>query len=238
MSGASQPGVVAVVAHPDDAELLCFGTLMHFVAQGADVSVVVVTDGTGGVSIVDVEAGRSLEQNERWKETLDAFEGTGVSVECLGIPDGALTYDRELISAIEAILVAKRSEVVVTHTPNAGTDHQDHGVVGRATANACTRVPALRWLLHGEPHAPRSRFAPSVFVDVTEHLEAKERALKAHRSQAGRWYLSDDYTRQRASNAAWRASSRLAADGRLFEAFECSVMVIGSPGAAASGALS
>ena len=42
--------VVAVVAHPDDAELMCYGTLRRYRQLGAAATVVTVSRGAGGIS--------------------------------------------------------------------------------------------------------------------------------------------------------------------------------------------
>jgi LmbE family N-acetylglucosaminyl deacetylase len=229
----SEESVVAVVAHPDDAELLCFGTLLRYAKAGAAVSVLAVSNGIAGVSLTDEEAGRVLTDGERWSEMEEAFEGTGIQASCLGLPDGELRCDRSLISRIERVLLDRSCTVLITHCTGSASDHQDHRAVGEAAVNAATRVASCRCVLHGEPHAPFSGFAPSVFVDITDQVAAKVRALKAHRSQAGRWYLSEEFIRQRAATAAWRSRPQAAASGRLYEAFECSMMVLGG----ANGAL-
>jgi LmbE family N-acetylglucosaminyl deacetylase len=213
--------IVAVVAHPDDAELMCFGTLLRRAREGAEVSVVIATHGAGGVSIADRAQGLRLDQRTRVAESVATYEGTGIAVTALGFADGALRADLDLISAIEHELGARRCATLITHKPNASTDHQDHHAVGAAATNAVTRVPSCTSILYGEPHAPRSGFAPDYFVELDEALlAAKVDALQQHATQAGRWYLSEHYTRHRAYASAWAASPRLADNGAAFEAFE------------------
>ncbi|NYV72805.1 PIG-L family deacetylase [Streptomyces sp. UH6] len=216
--------MVAVVAHPDDAELLCYGTLRQARLAGAAATVVVVTHGANGVSVADADAGHRLDEDDRATEVRAAWTGTGVDTVFLGLTDGALAPDRNLISTVERELAGRRCTVLITHSTRATNDHQDHLAVGTAAANAATRVPSCHTVLHGEPHAPRSGFAPTVLVDITPLLDDKVLALKAHRSQSGRWYLDEDYTRHRAAQAAWRLRPTAAADGSVFEAFETSLL--------------
>lgn len=225
--------VAAVVAHPDDAELMCFGTLRSLREAGAAVTVVIVTHGVGGVSVEDRAQGVRLAVEERLRESRAAYAGTGIEVECLGFVDGALKPDLALVSAIEAQLKRLGATVLITHAPRAGNDHQDHEAVGTAAVNAASRVSTCTTILHGEPHAPRSGFRPTMLVDITDLIEDKLLALKRHETQAGRWYLSDAYTRHRAAASGWRLAPALAAEGRLFEAFECSLQVL-TPAAAPS----
>ncbi len=218
--------MVAVVAHPDDAELLCYGTLRRAAAAGAVVTVVVVTHGANGVGLTDAADGRRLGPHERAEEVRAAWHSTGIQLAFLGLPDGALVADRQLISAVEAELTRLDCTLLITHSLNADTDHQDHRALAAAAANAATRVTTCHTVLHGEPHAPRTAFAPTVLVDITDILDDKIAALAAHRTQAGRWYLSRDYTCHRAAQAGWRLRPAAAAAGRAYEAFETSVLTL------------
>lgn len=221
--------VVAVVAHPDDAELLAYGTLRRYRRLGADVTVLMATHGANGVSLGDAARGLHLTEDTRVREVRAAWDGTGVEVTCLGLADGALHPDRPLISAIEGELVHRGCTTVITHSPHAGNDHQDHLALAAATANAATRVPSCRTVLYGEPHAPRSAFAPTVLVDITAFLDDKVKALAKHKTQGGRWYLGETYTRQRAATAGWRLRPSAAAAGRVFEAFETPLLTLLHP---------
>ncbi len=218
--------VVAVVAHPDDAELLCYGTLRKAREAGAMVSVVVVTHGANGVSIADAGAGRQLTEDEREKEVAAAWHDTGIDMVFLHLTDGALVADLNLISLVESELKRLGCTLLITHSPRAANDHQDHLAVAAAAANAATRVPTCHTVLHGEPHAPRSGFHPTVLVDVTDVVDDKVRALDSHHSQGGRWYLSERYTRHRAAQAGWSLRPEAAAAGRAFEAFEATLLTL------------
>jgi LmbE family N-acetylglucosaminyl deacetylase len=218
--------VVAVVAHPDDAELLAYGTLLRYRQLGADVTVLMATHGAGGVSLADAARGIRLGEDARTREVRAAWAGTGVEVAWLGLADGALRPDRGLISAVEGELVRLGCTTVITHSPHADNDHQDHLALATATSNAATRVPSCHTVLYGEPHAPRSNFAPTVLVDITAFLDDKVKALAQHRTQGGRWYLEESYTRQRAAAAGWRLRPTDAAAGRVFEAFETPLLTL------------
>ncbi|WAL74554.1 PIG-L family deacetylase [Kitasatospora sp. YST-16] len=221
--------VVAVVAHPDDAELMCYGTLLRYREQGAAVTVVVVTTGVNGVSLTDRDRGVSLTGRERTGESAASYAGSGIDLVTLGFADGALAPDRELVSRIEAELARLGCTVLITHSLHAGPDHQDHLAVAQAAVNAATRIGTCATILHGQPHAPRGDFHPTVLVDITDLLPDKVKALTAHRSQAGRWYLGEDFTRHRAAAAGWSLAPVRAAAGRRFEAFETSLITLLAP---------
>ncbi|WP_239515969.1 MULTISPECIES: PIG-L deacetylase family protein [unclassified Streptomyces] len=227
--GDAREHVVAVVAHPDDAELLCGGTLLRLRQAGARVSILTATHGANGVSVADSEAGRRLRPEDRAVESAAAWAGTGIELSGLGLEDGALTADRHMISLLEGELVRSGCTTLITHSPRVANDHQDHLAVAVAASNAATRVSTCRTVLYGEPHAPRSQFAPTVLVDITDVLDDKIKALQAHQSQAGRWYLGEEYTRHRAADAGWRLRPAAAAAGRSFEAFETPLLTLSHP---------
>ncbi|MFD7505404.1 PIG-L deacetylase family protein [Streptomyces sp. NPDC059850] len=214
------------MAHPDDAELLAYGTLRRYRQLGADVTVLMATHGANGVSLTDAARGVRLSEEERVHEVRLAWDDTGVEVVCLGLADGALHPDRRLISAVEDELARRGCTTVITHSPRADNDHQDHLALGAATANAATRVPSCHTVLYGEPHAPRSGFTPTILVDITDFLDDKVKALARHETQGGRWYLGEPYTRQRAAAAGWRLRPADAAAGRSFEAFEAPLLTL------------
>jgi LmbE family N-acetylglucosaminyl deacetylase len=220
--------VVAVVAHPDDAEIMFYGSLRRWSDAGAIVTVVAATNGSNGVARCDRTNGHRLTPRCRPTESTRAFQDTRIAVECLGLIDGALTPDIHLVTAIEDTLARHRCTVLLTHTPHSGNDHQDHHAIASAALNAATRVPSCTTILHGLPHAPHHHAAPTVLIDITDYLDAKITALAAHRSQAGRYYLSESYTRWRAATAGWTTLPGHAAAGRVFEAFTPSLLLLDS----------
>jgi N-acetylglucosamine malate deacetylase 1 len=225
---APDESVVAITAHPDDAELLCYGTLRAFQAAGATVAVVIVTRGHNGTSIYDDVP--SLLDHQRMAESCASFAGTEITVQFLDFTDGELSVTRPLVSSIEHELAARHCTVLITHSTTSATDHQDHRCVGLSAVNAASRVSTCHTILHGEPHAPRSGFSPNVLVDVSDYIDAKVDALTRHRTQAGRWYLTERYVRDRARAVGWKTDPSRAAIGRSFEGFECSLMRISLPG--------
>ncbi|MER6493897.1 PIG-L deacetylase family protein [Streptomyces griseorubiginosus] len=106
------------MAHPDDAELLAYGTLRRYRELGATVTVLCLTHGVNGVSVIDAARGARLTERERIDEAQAAWDGAGVEVTCLGLPDGALHPDRELISLVESDLIARECTTLITHSPH------------------------------------------------------------------------------------------------------------------------
>lgn len=215
--------VVAVLAHPDDAELSCFGTLMKYAQAGCRVSVVIVCTGEHGVSVEDKgEAGVDrLSNSLRFQESVRAFEHTGIYVESLLYEDSSFQMDNAFVSNIERRLKELVPSVLITHFVDAsGVDHQDHSLVGRACLNIAVRCPSIRRVLLTEPvQSERCGFVPNYYVAINEHFERKVQAVSAHASQVGRFYLTRDYHWQRCYQHGLSAAPSRAGNPCLCEAF-------------------
>jgi LmbE family N-acetylglucosaminyl deacetylase len=183
--------VLAVVAHPDDAELLCAGTLARAKADGAAVGVCVLCQGDKGqpaVPIPDLAAVRRGELAAA-AAVLGALAWPGE------FPDGEL-YDgpdgrRLLLSRFRQF----RPTLVLAHSP--ADYHADHRAAaalaeaaswfaasaGRKSDEPPLEVqPALWWLdtIH------MLGFEPGFLLDITRHVGVKHQMLRCHRSQLQR----------------------------------------------------
>jgi LmbE family N-acetylglucosaminyl deacetylase len=194
---------MVVFAHPDDAEFGSAGTAAVWARQGVEVTYVVATDGSKGSSDPDMTSERLSEL--RYGEQREAARILGVkNVEFLGFEDGILQPTIELRKAISAAIRRYRPDTVILPNPvrsfelNAFAQHPDHLACGEAALAAiypCARdrltFPEL--LKEGlEPHAVNEVFVVGTsnadhWIDITDTIELKVQALKAHHSQvAGR----------------------------------------------------
>lgn len=222
------PGVLAVMAHPDDAELRCFGTLCKFVSRGYRAAVLVMCAGENGTSLHDRRVlGTTIPPGHRVEESRRAFDGTGVSVECCDLPDGKLRADRQLVVPIEERLRQYAPQIVITHfLDQSGVDHSDHTEVAKAVQNVAARVAGVSRVLECEPLlAVRSGFVPNHFTDITPFFQRKMDALKCHATQAGRYYLTDAFHETRSRFYAGGVSFHAASADAKFEAFRVTFSV-------------
>lgn len=192
---------MVIFAHPDDAEFGSAGTTAKLVNDGKAVFYVVCTDGSKGSDDPEMTPERLTEI--RKAEQLDAARVLGVQdVAFLDFPDGMLQPTLDLRRAITAEIRRYRPDVVITQSPardlSAGlfVQHPDHVAVGEATFAAvypCARdrltFPELAEA-GLEPWAVKELWvsgttAADYFVDITDSIERKIEALRAHASQVG-----------------------------------------------------
>lgn len=205
--------VMAVFAHPDDAELSCFGLLSKLRDAGWTAIIVIATRG---------ENGADARRWDRVAEARQAAELIGASVVFGSFADGEVQATRPLIAWIEELLGAHRPALVVTHfTGEAKLAHQDHVAVGAAVHLATRRADWLPTLVLCEGAESDPSFRPNWFVDIGDHFDCKLRALAVHASQAAKPYMRAGYTELRARRWGLYLPAAEGCDGppRLWEAF-------------------
>jgi LmbE family N-acetylglucosaminyl deacetylase len=213
------PGVVlAVYAHPDDADVGCGGALARWAKAGSAVHLVVCTDGGKGTTDPDVVPARLAAERAAELEASSALIGL-TSIDNLGFPDGELADSDEFRGTLVARVRALRPDVVCGHDPTAvffGQDyfnHRDHRIAGAALLDAVAPASALP---HYFPDAGPAYQVPTVllsgslepdeWVDVTDTIEAKAAAVECHRTQfAGQGGWAGEAVRRRAAEEGRRA---------------------------------
>jgi LmbE family N-acetylglucosaminyl deacetylase len=185
--------VLAVMAHPDDAELLCAGTLGRAKADGAAVGIVVMCRGDKGAGS-GTASGEAL-ATVRQEEARAAAAVVGATLYWFGAGDGELFDSYEDRRRLIEVFRQFRPTLAICHAPeDYHPDHRAASALGEAASWFCasrghvTDSPALAesprvWFADTLEMAD---FAPHFFVDVTEQAELKRRMLACHRSQLRR----------------------------------------------------
>ena len=215
--------VLAIYAHPDDADVSSGGTMAKWAAEGADVQVVVCASGDKGSSDAATDPVELAER--RAGEVAAAVAALGLrGHHLLGHGDGELDNDAALRAQLVGLVRSMRPDVVLCPDPTAVffgasyVNHRDHRVVGWATIDAVAHEARSP---HYFPDAgPAHRVAelwlsgslePDTWVDIASTIEAKTAALRAHESQvaeAGEWLRT--YVHERAEDAGRQAGVRYA----------------------------
>jgi LmbE family N-acetylglucosaminyl deacetylase len=189
--------VLVVVAHPDDAEFGCAGSVARWVDEGCEVFYCLFTSGNRGSSDPDMTPERLAGIRE--EEQRAAALSLGVKdVLLLGYPDGELEDTREARRDAVRAIRRFRPDRLVTQNPfpslNPYSGHRDHRHAGRLALDAV--YPYARDRLHFpevlaegyEPHKVREVYLmghpePDVVVDTTAYIDRKLAALRCHASQ-------------------------------------------------------
>ena len=178
--------LVVVAAHPDDETLGAGGFLQAARAAGADIELVVATDGEAAFGPPDDELRRTRQQELR--AALDQIGLDDVPVHHLGLPDSGLAgcHD-ELVDALTPLLAGADTALA----PWTGDPHPDHAAAGHAVLAAATAAThrwaypiwTLPWSTPDEQAIPWPHAA--VLTLDASAAAAKRRAVSRFASQIG-----------------------------------------------------
>lgn len=195
--------VLCILAHPDDAEFFAGGTLAKWAAEGAYITLFLITSGDKGSNDITQRDPRSVAAN-REVETRAAAERLGMcEVIFLRWGDGELTPSLALRRQIVRMIRLKQPDAVMSSDPllryraDRSVNHPDHYAVAEATLNAV--YPAARDHLNFlelyqdeglEPHKVKWLYLsltpdPNYKVETSDYRQQQIEALKLHQSQIG-----------------------------------------------------
>ncbi len=208
---------LAIMAHPDDIEFSCVGTLARWSRKGCRIGYVLCTSGEVGIAEPGMTTARAAEIRQAEARAAAAVIGV-TDVVFLGEPDGLLEPTLRLRKMIVREIRRFRPEVVVVGDPTivwSGEDyinHPDHRAAAQAALDAtfpAAGQPNLFEDLEAEglrAFKPRKVYATSwgngdTFVNIEETMDLKIQALLAHKSQV-KDIGSGEMIRQWAAEAA------------------------------------
>jgi bacillithiol biosynthesis deacetylase BshB1 len=175
--------LLAIAAHPDDAELTCGGTLAMAVRQGYRVGI---------LDLVAGETGTSGSAAVRSREAARAAKALGIHARGnAGLHDAHLHNTDEARRAVVEWLRRWRPRTVILPFPVGR--HPDHRVASELARDACYLAGLARYDAPGRAHRPHKiLFAlayredpvkPTFVVDISASFAAKMRAIHCYKSQ-------------------------------------------------------
>lgn len=178
-----QVDILAIFAHPDDVELAVGGTLLKLKHLGYK---------TGALDVTQGDMGTRGTVEGRAEEAADAAKILKLDVrENLGLPDGHVFADDESRAKLVRVLRRLKPKVIFTHQDN--DPHPDHNHIVQLVRESARLASMRRYdeETGGEKiavpivaHNIFSRLvAPSFVVDISDFLDEKIAAIRAHKSQ-------------------------------------------------------
>lgn len=189
--------VLSIQPHPDDTDIAAGGTIAKLLKNGCQVVYVTVTDGGAGTTARNLswESVASI----RHREQESAAKILGVSeLIWLNYRDSKLEPTMELRSRLITLIRRFKPDVILTVDPWLRYEaHPDHRATGIAVSEAflLSGFPNVNHidLVNGlEPHSPKFiayywSEKPNIYIDITEWIDIKFKAIVEHASQ-----LSDE----------------------------------------------
>ena len=215
--------VLAAMAHPDDLEFLCAGTLMRLREAGFEVHVATMTPGDKGTADRSREAIAAVRREEARK---GAASLGAASCTCLEFADLEILFDAPARRRVAGLLRRVDPEVVFTLSPD---DYMfDHTITSMLVRDACFNAsvpnadaegghpPASRvpYLYYCDPVGGHDAYgAPAILsclVDISAQVGKKTAALACHASQREwlrRQHGVDDYLESMRRHGARRGAA-------------------------------
>ena len=178
--------LLIIMAHPDDAELCCSGTILSCIDNGLSVGMIDLTRG---------ELGTRGSGKVRIEEAKNAAKVLGVNFRHnLELRDGFISDDEESIFEVIKVIREFKPKVIIT---NSKTDrHPDHESAARLVKKACflsglIKISTKKDNLDQESWRPKSLLysiqnnyvEPHFVVDVSKYIDVKINAIKCFKSQ-------------------------------------------------------
>lgn len=194
---SKKPTILALCAHPDDAEIKCGGTLILLAERGWDIHIATLSAGDCG----SAEEMPNVIAARRRAEAIASASVIGGTYHCCGGTDLQIFDDGVMRSAGVTLIREVRPDVIITHYPiDYMPDHETASRIARmasftasianyvtgpaAAVPATDAIPALYYFtpLGGEDYFGNP-IPPQFYIDITSAAEKKAEALGCHTSQ-------------------------------------------------------
>lgn len=192
--------ILVILAHPDDPEFFCGGTIARWCAQGHEVQYCLLTRGQCGWKSQDLTPEQvGIHRMDEQRKAADIL-GVG-EIDYLSYMDGELVPTLELRNDVIRLIRTQKPEIVVTSDPRTyftspnKLNHPDHRAAGSAVFDAV--FPAAGNPRYIVKDATDQELAPhqveelwltltqqgDTKIDVSSYFETRLRAIFEHRSQ-------------------------------------------------------
>lgn len=186
---------LAFLAHPDDAEFLCAGTLFQLAAQGWEIHIATATPGDCGSTTLSADQIAEIRRGE----AATAAQMLGAMYHCLEERDVNVVFDKATNRKVIDLFRRIAPSLVFTHPLfDYMLDHEQVHQLARSAAFAYTVPNAsplplvegsmIPWLYYCDPVEGRDPYSgevvcPTVHVDITQVMDRKGEMLACHASQ-------------------------------------------------------
>ena len=186
--------ILVVASHPDDEVLGCGGTIYNLKKKGAKISVLFLSDGESSRKHPKI----SKLILERKKQAVGAAKILGIKKIFFGnFPDNSMDSVPllKIIQFIEKQIKIIKPDAIFTHFES--DLNIDHQITNKAVVTACrpTKNQTVKSILFFEIlsssewniSSKNKSFKPNYFVDITNSIKFKIKALKYYKRELKKW---------------------------------------------------
>ncbi len=204
--------ILVIIAHPDDAESFCGGTMARLAEEGRDIHYLVLTRGDKGSDDRDMTPQRLSSLREEEQRQAAQILGVQTVTFLEGYYDGGLEPTLELRQELTRKIREGQPDVIFTFDPWKRYEiHPDHRATGLCVFDAI--AAARGWMNYPEQlrdgiaeHKVKQIYffntdEPTHWVDITEVIDKKIQARLSHVSQVQPANPPSGYLRRWATEA-------------------------------------
>jgi LmbE family N-acetylglucosaminyl deacetylase len=174
--------ILVIGAHFDDAELGAGGTIAKLVQKGKKVYKLTLTDNVTNFAqkSIQVDYDSSKNQSAKASQILSATEITDF------IPIGCsmLSYSKDIMQKVEKVIYDYNIDTVFIHfSTDMNQDHVEASKICKTAARHCDNI--LEYQSNG--YVLENAFYPTFFVDISDTVELKRRALQQYSNEHNRY---------------------------------------------------
>jgi LmbE family N-acetylglucosaminyl deacetylase len=186
---------LSLLAHPDDAEIQCAGTLIRLAEAGWEIHIATVANGDCGSATLPKAEIAAI----RRQEGIAAASKINATYHCLDEPDVNLVFDKPTIRKVTDLFRRVAPTLLFTHPRHDYMlDHETVHTLARAAAFSysipnASELPlvdgsAIPWLYYCDPIEARDPYTgelvePTTYIDVSDQIDGKIEMLICHASQ-------------------------------------------------------
>ena len=178
--------IICIFSHPDDIELVCYGTLKKFKKLKYNIHCLFLSKG---------EQSKVSKNIKRDNQNLKALSKISKNIYFEELIDGQFHYNSRIVGLIDKYLTKIKPSIVITHFTNSdgSSAHQDHHVTRLAASNSARRNQYVKILAYAEPEYNIKDFIPNLYVDTTPYFQEKLNSLKFHTHENKKYYFKKKY---------------------------------------------
>lgn len=188
--------VLLIGAHYDDAELGAGGVAARLLNEEKKVYKITLTD----TEVFSEDMNLNITNVRVKNNSKDACIALGgvEEIDFTPQPYGKLHYTQEMMQGLEHIIREREIDTVFIHF--ADDYNTDHMAAHKICKTAARHVQNL-FMFQSNPYITFEHFCPNFFIDISNTIEKKRRALNCYDSEHDRWGHLFDTNIQR--NAIW-----------------------------------
>lgn len=164
-------------AHPDDAESACGGLISKIIEKGGAITNCIMVRPSAEVNKNRNETIVKSELENSQKILQHTIEFYNTPLHSNGRPN--LILNNNLITAVEAI--SRNYDVLISHWRE--DSHQEHRICYELAQSLARKNFREFWCMDQTPYNLQyNNFKANLYVDITDHIEKKQKALQCYRS--------------------------------------------------------